>query len=385
MMLPIPRPEPLPLPAPAWLLQFLLLLTFVLHVLPMAAVLGGSLLTLTAELLGGRPAYRTLAERLSGLLPLAMPWAITLGVAPLLFVQLLYGSLFYSSSILMGRPWFAIVGLAIAAYYGMYAIAMAGQRLGRWKSLILVAFTLMIGTIAYTFTSNLTLMMQPERWLDLYRADPTGSAYPNLGAEQTARFLHAALGALSLAAGYVVLYSGLQSRGGEAPEWAEAGRRLGLTCLLLSLAGQAVVSPWYWSTLPAAERAALLAPPATLALAGLGPVLALVGLAGLWLGAPRRRDHRLWLWLGTVGMVGATAVQAVLRHLARQARLAPYLDPAMWREEPQWGLIAVFAVILLTGLALVTYLVVRFVQDSREAAGLGATAKQGAGETAQVR
>jgi len=51
-----------------------------------------------------------------------------LGVAPLLFLQVLYGRLFFTSSILMAGFWLAVVPLLIVAYYCAYVVAFRGQR-----------------------------------------------------------------------------------------------------------------------------------------------------------------------------------------------------------------------------------------------------------------
>ena len=48
---------------------------------------------------------------------------VTLGVAPLLFVQELFGRVFFTSSILMAWFWLAIIALLIPAYYGVYLYA----------------------------------------------------------------------------------------------------------------------------------------------------------------------------------------------------------------------------------------------------------------------
>ena len=62
-------------------------------------------------------------RRTEGPMPVALSFAITLGVAPLLFVQVLFGHLLYSSSIVMAGWWFAIIPLLIVGYYAAYGVA----------------------------------------------------------------------------------------------------------------------------------------------------------------------------------------------------------------------------------------------------------------------
>ena len=49
-----------------------------------------------------------------------MAFAVNFGVAPLLFVQVLYGHLFYTSSILVAVFRLAVIPLLIVAYYALY-------------------------------------------------------------------------------------------------------------------------------------------------------------------------------------------------------------------------------------------------------------------------
>ena len=104
----IPALDPLPLPAPAWLFHVLLVFTFFLHALFMNLTLGGTILAAVGQLLGGGRAddHRgVLADRLMGINTYAISLAITTGVAPLLFVQLLYQQYFYTATILIGWIW----------------------------------------------------------------------------------------------------------------------------------------------------------------------------------------------------------------------------------------------------------------------------------------
>jgi len=77
----IPDPDPIGLPAPDWLLIFLLLLTFVLHILAMNLTLGGTVIAVVSDFLGrrrGDERYRRLAQHLVSLLPITLAATITL-------------------------------------------------------------------------------------------------------------------------------------------------------------------------------------------------------------------------------------------------------------------------------------------------------------------
>ena len=108
----IPQLDPLPVPSPPGLLWFLLMLGFLLHLLPMNFVLGGTPIALAARWRardGRHPQHAALVAWFAKALPVAIAAAVTFGVVPLLFVQALYGRLFFTSAVLLARYWFAVV------------------------------------------------------------------------------------------------------------------------------------------------------------------------------------------------------------------------------------------------------------------------------------
>ena len=98
-----------------WLwFQVLLIVTFFIHMILMNFLLGGSLLTVW-DLLTGK-----LEKKASGSIPTLVALTVNFGVPPLLFVQVLYGHLFYSSSVMLAVPWILVIPVLILAYYGAY-------------------------------------------------------------------------------------------------------------------------------------------------------------------------------------------------------------------------------------------------------------------------
>ena len=108
----IPTPDTIPVHW-GWF-QFLLLLTFYLHILFMNVMLGTIIIAFVRHF--QRPTETCpLTEEISQKLPFSIALAVNFGVAPLLFVQVLYGHFIYASSILMAVLWLSIVGILIAA------------------------------------------------------------------------------------------------------------------------------------------------------------------------------------------------------------------------------------------------------------------------------
>ena len=67
-------------------------------------------------------------------LPMVMAFVINLGIPPLLFSQVLYGRAFYTSSVLIGAYWIAVILLLMASYYGLYFAAGRPRNGAPWSA-----------------------------------------------------------------------------------------------------------------------------------------------------------------------------------------------------------------------------------------------------------
>lgn len=355
----IPVPDPVPLPAPGWLLWFLLMLTFVLHILAMNFVLGGSIIGgVTRWRAGSTDGSPQLAlfRWLSKAMPVAVAATITLGVAPLLFVQVLYGRLFFASSVLMAWFWFAVIPLLILAYFTAYLLAFQGDRLGARE---LPSAWLMAGlfvVIGFIYSNNMTLMLRPEAFAQIYRADGGGTSLNLADPTVIPRYLHMLLGATAVA-GLMIALVGYFRRGADRRfgDWAmRYGAKwfVGVTCLNI------VVGIWFLAAQPSATLMRFLGDNAVASgLLILGVVLALGALlmtfASIYTTEPERP------LLGAAGaLLLAVVMMALMRDQVRRAALeAAGFEPAPW-VAPQWGVIGLFVILLVIALAAVAWMVV---------------------------
>jgi hypothetical protein len=98
----IPAIDPNPLPAPYWIFKLLLIVTFILHIVVMNFMFGGGFLAALARFRSKKDEnYARLFKALAKKIPNLLPATITLGVAPLLFLQVIYGQFFYTSTIII--------------------------------------------------------------------------------------------------------------------------------------------------------------------------------------------------------------------------------------------------------------------------------------------
>jgi hypothetical protein len=377
----LPDPDPAGLPAAVWLLEFLLVFTFILHVLVMNVALGGGLIsgwaTWRARRSGRRGSsvqearYRAMAGGLAKLLPVSTAFAITTGVAPLLFVQVLYGQLFYCSSVLMAWPWLAVVALLLVGYYGYYGLSFVldgakpagpggiaspapGAAEGAApagtpaKALLLAAGSgLVFLVIAMIFTNNMTLMLRPDRFGALYAASDAG-LHTNLGDGWVwPRFLHVAVGSLAVTGIVIGLVGRLRTWGDPSIGlWVTAfGARLFILATLVQLA----VGVWFLFSLPHVVRDVVLTGGPELMLLATG-----VGFALLALFVVRRS-----VVLAAVPLVVTIVDMVIVRHQVRKLTLVPYFSVDSMAVNAQTGVFVLFAVLLVAGLAVVAWMVWR--------------------------
>ncbi|MCX6579906.1 MAG: c-type cytochrome [Candidatus Aminicenantes bacterium] len=167
---PAPRDIPLPFPLPRWVLVFLLVVSFLLHILFVNLMVGGSFLTLWAEWRAkkrGDPAYERLAREIANTVTVNKSLAIVLGVAPLLTINALYTLFFYSANALTGTLWISIVILVSAAFLLLYFHKYTWERYKDKKGFhifINAAAVAIMLFVPFIFLTNINLMLFPGKW-----------------------------------------------------------------------------------------------------------------------------------------------------------------------------------------------------------------------------
>ena len=346
----IPAADPMPLPGPLWLLRSLSLLTFYLHMVVMNFALGGGVIAIISAMQGksDQNAAR-LAKQLRAMLPVLVAFTITLGVAALLFVQVMYGQLLYSSSVLLGVPWMAVIPILIIGYYAFYWSALKESQGALWLAVILLVW------IGFTLTNNMTLMLTPEKWLAFYRSSTAGF-HLNLGEPTLVpRYLHMFLGALALAGLFVVIL-GLREKDLEYKQWLV--RHGGLWFAGATMIN-VMVGFWFLLVLPERVRSLFLGRSGLAAsLLAATIILALGAMVHLLMAANPKKGNTAAI-IGIVSGFLAAAVMVYVRDMVRSEYLKPYFDPATLKVAPQWSVIAIFLVLFVGGLATLWWMLAK--------------------------
>ncbi|MBD9355166.1 c-type cytochrome [Methylomonas albis] len=171
MNAPIPRDIPLPLPAGEGLLEFLLIVSFIVHIVFVHLMLGGSIFSLICQIKGLKtPDFEKVAYAIMRTITVNKSLAVVMGVAPLLLINTLYAPQFYASSALIGDAWMSVVPLVTIAFLIAYAHKFWWNHFVNIRELhigIALMETLLFLTIPLIFMTNVNLMLFPERWPDV--------------------------------------------------------------------------------------------------------------------------------------------------------------------------------------------------------------------------
>lgn len=354
----VPTPDIIPVP---WgYFQVLLMLVFPLHLLLMNAMVGSAAVAVYARLTKDE-ALRGLSHELAKVIPFLVAFAVNLGVAALLFMQVLYGHLFYAGSIVMGAFWLTVVPLLIIAYYAAYLFDFRFQSLGKPAAIALICLPLVIFLcIAFFFTNNMTMMLDPEAWKAWF-ANPSGTVLHWGHRPLIPRYLHFMTGGMAVGGLFVAILG--RVRKGMDPEVRVAAERVGMRLFAVLTGVQIVLGFAFLAVLP--RPVLLLFMGGNYLATGLlfaGLIMALMLLvAGM--------ARKVWLCVGLA--VPLIYIMSFMRDVVRTGYLKPFFTPESLHVAPQFGPMLMFLGALAAGIATIVWMV-------RKAAGcLGAKGSGG--------
>ncbi len=352
-----PAVDPIPLPAPVWLLKLLHIVTLALHFVAVEMLLGGLLLAVLLSLFRGSPSSAVVARALSRRLTVVMTFVINLAVPPLLFSQVLYGRALYTSSVLIGIYWISIIGLLMLTYWLLYQFK---GRLEAGKSAWWVGLSawLLAGFIARLLSTNMTLMLRPEVWRQMYSASAMGAYLPTGDPTLTPRWLLMIAGGLFVGGLWLVYLAGRKTFTPEERRFvAKLGGKVAAGFGLVYLAA----GLWAADVQPEIVKAGLRSD-ALYKFAGFAGYLwlALVVLAvlvGLLAGFGKVTAG--WLgWAGALVVVLMELAFTVYRDGVRDLTLLSK-GYNVWDRVvvTNWGVVSLFLVLFIAGLGVVAWLV----------------------------
>jgi len=355
----MPTLDPNPLPAPYWIFKLLLVLTFFLHILAMNFMMGGAVLALAAKWRSkNRDQGKRIFVDLSKKMPVLLPATITLGIAPLLFLQVLYGQFFYASSIVMAWPWFLVLAFLTIAYYGFYYVSFhSGQDSAKTGTVMLFS-VILVFLIGFIYSNNLTLSQTPTRWRAKYFANPSGWNLNFSEPTLIPRFLHFFVAAIAVG-GLLLVFLAL-AKWEQDREYARGLLQFGGKAFMFATMVQFLVGIWFLATLPRDLRMLFLGdnPLATILL-----VVGVVGgIAAIFLmsDALRKENVRVAAYYVSVIVAVVIASMSIMRDILRDAYLKPYYRPDQFAVKTQWSVFPLFLALFVGGVILWFVMLARY-------------------------
>jgi len=361
---------------PPWLILLFRIVGFALHAsfmglwyagIPLALVWGSS-----HDL-----RLRQLSRRLMKQMPVIVAFGINLGIVPLLFLQVGFGPIFYSATILMAWHWLAIVILLIFAYYGVYLYSWTEIPLEKpisRRRLALGAFiALLFILIGFFFSNAFSIMNDFQRWSVLWKRTVVAGAVTGLTLNVDdpsfwPRWLFIFSLAVQTTAAWMVVDAGILGRG-LGSDYQQRVLRAAAPVYTLGTVGLFLFSLWHLQTLEKIWDVLLTWP----YVVGTGGAFFLpVVLTGLlWKFRGTSKD----LKTSTAALLGLSHIlvlvlNSFVRITADLAHLSA-LQYEFWNRPVriQWSPILLFAVTLILGIAVVIWMIVQVLKNLQSSSG----------------
>lgn len=348
----IPTPDPLQV---HWFwLQILLSLTTFLHLVAMNILLGSASVAAVAPFFRKGEETDPICRKIAEKLPYVMAFTINFGIAPLLFLQVLYGQFFYTSSLMMAGYWLSIIGLLIITYYGAYIFYHRYDHLGPARTLLAGGIVLLMIIVAFFFCNNISMMQLPESWLK-YFSGRSGWQLNFADPALIPRLLHFIASAVAVGGLTVATYYEFRGRKGDTmgKRWIQYG------CNWFSIATVVnfPIGFWFLGALPSSVHNVETLVGKLFTASLYGAIAA--GVVSV-IQAQRYRVYRAASWA-----LGAIFFMTMARETVRISYLHPYFSLADLPLAPQYSPMIVFLIFLVAVSVLIGWMlrIVFFAQE----------------------
>jgi hypothetical protein len=293
-------------------------------------------------------------------LPVLVAATVTLGVAPLLFLQVLYGRLFFVSSVLMAWWWLAVPFVLIAAYYATYAIAHRAERSAAAPPWMHVAVAVVLLGVAFLYTTNMTLMLGADRFASLYAASGRGLHLNVADATLWPRLIHMIAGAVAVAGLAVVLAGFVPShRGTEIGRLARGiGARASLGATVVNMA----TGVWWAMMLPSSTLQRFVGGNSSGTLLFVAAIVFGIATCGVLVSLNGARASAPAALGALASMLATVGLMLLVRDQVRADALERMGFASIGWVVPQWGPFVLFALFLLGALGTVAWMVAAFLK-----------------------
>ncbi|MEW6679384.1 MAG: hypothetical protein AB1421_15835, partial [Pseudomonadota bacterium] len=295
--------------------------TFALHIAAVQIMLGASGLTLWGAL-SSDANKRRLAQSMVMVAKFMLSVAILIGVAPLLFVQVIYDPFWYTSNVL--SAWWVIGFIVILTVASLLWFLFNGMNPELGKStktfcpgsaILSIALLLVVGFIMHVLTNQ---MLSPEKWMEWYAPggvlDTSGRKLHDFNIARFLFFISLSAPVIgAVLVGYRRFY--LPRLGDDSLNMTRAyldwAGNLGQNLIVFGGVVSVVIGAWWMVTLPENVAAFALSPWVITSL------LLLLGFVAFAQWVRAGRMDSLWAYavlpVGAVGLIVVAAAREALR------------------------------------------------------------------------
>lgn len=339
--------DPMGVPFYPVVFQILMVLTFAIHIIFVNLTIGTLFLSIYGYI-KNTDFWKNLSASLVKATTVSISMAMLFGIAPLLFIQVLYDPFWYTSNVLSATWVIAFILILMIAYsftYVFYLRMKKGNAL--FFGIVALVLFFLAGIIMHALNYQL---LHPENWLSWYtegeRIIPSGT---KLHAFQLPRFLHFIIPSFAITGVFLMLYQWYFAGTGNKDEvylaWAgKTGARMAFIFSLI----QAIAGVWWLLVLPG-EFNFILHPLFLLAL-----IMGILLLFVLYFA--RKNPLKFALPSFFTGFL-----TVLFMSLAREALRMNYLQRSgysiyEYKLNIDWGSTLLFFLTFLMGLVVITYL-----------------------------
>jgi len=307
--------DPLGIPAHPAIFLILGVLTWALHIVAVHVLLGSSVLAIRGAF-SGMDHWRRLASAMVNTAKVAVSVAIVVGVAPLLFVQVIYDPFWYTSNVLSAWWVIGFIVILIVATLALFIFYAMNYELRTKKTRCpgaMIAAILLFLVVGFIMHALSVQMLEPDKWLEWYAPngviDASGRSIHAYNPWRFAFFI-----ALSLPVIGIWLFGYrryLQGAGELDAEYLAFVKRIATRLGAVGTAISLVLLVMWMRGLPAdiADFATSVWP--------IAAALALIVVAAYPLLLGKRLDQGLWgytpVLVATVGMIVVAAMREAIR------------------------------------------------------------------------
>lgn len=334
----IPEDLELVIPGNVGFFEFLIVFSFLLHILFVNITVGSSAMAVFQEIKGirsGKAEDDKLAFQLANHTSILKSIAVVLGIAPLLLISVIYTQYFYPSTILIGKAWLSLLIILIVAFLILYVYKFSWDRMKidrkkRVHVLIGAIGSAMLLFVPLIFIVNVVSMLYPDMWAGSKGFFHALTYYPQIWQ----RYFHFILASFALAGFYLYFFNNrLQKKAKNAHEQVnettalmhKQGKRLGLQVMIGSTALQFVTGTWLLMNFERDIRMLYMGDDALLTGLLLSSIL-VTFLLLFFLFLLMKHDKRKYFIMSVASFVVVLGIMGWMRHELRETYIKPYKE-----------------------------------------------------------